>query len=389
MTHRLPPTIQVADAIAYLREQALSLGFSALGVSPANELSHGVHLDAWLEAEHPGRMNYMHNHRALRTNASVLHPGAKTVISLVAPYQPLVFEDGRARIAAYAHGTDYHETFRARLFTLLERFEAFVGFSVNGRPIVDSAPLLERASAERAGLGWFGRSSMLIHPERGSYTLLCELLVDLELEEPVEPVRDHCGRCRRCVDACPTGAIIADRVVDARRCISYLTIELKDAIPRDLRSAIGEQLFGCDICQAVCPWNRFADDVRIEAIAPREALANFDARDALGLSPSEFRTLFRGSPLERTKRRGLARNAAVVLGNRRAKKDLPFLIDTLLSHDEPLVREHLVWAVSRYLDKNDRIARQEAIRGLLLAFERDIDQNVRAEIIWARGVFSF
>lgn len=383
MTHRLPAQIDVSTTLAFLRERAQALGFSALGVSPAEELPSGVHLDAWLEAGYPGRMAYMHNHRPLRTNAAVLHPGAKTVISLTTPYRPLVLEDGRARIAAYAHGFDYHDILRAKLLTLLEELEAYLGFSVNGRPLVDSAPLLERASAERAGLGWFGRSAMLIHPERGTYTLLSELLIDLPLEEDVEPVRDHCGRCRRCVDACPTGAIVGDRVVDGSRCISYLTIELKGTIPRDLRSAIGEQMFGCDICQAVCPWNRFADDVQIDELAPREVLAHFDARDALQLDRAEFKALFKGSPLERTKRRGLARNAAVVLGNRTAAQDLPLLIHQLQTHDEPLVREHLVWAISRYMDHSDPNIQNSAHSALRVAFDAELDDTVRAELRWA------
>lgn len=389
MTDRLPPHITPADAIAFLRARSSEHGFSALGVSPADELASGVHLDAWLAAGYPGLMGYMHNHRPLRTNASVLHPGAKTVISLTTPYRPLVLEEGRARVAAYAHGLDYHDVLRAKLLTLLAELEDYLGFSVNGRPLVDSAPLLERASAERAGLGWFGRSAMLIHPDRGTYTLLSELLIDLPLHEDVEPVRDHCGSCRRCVDACPTGAIVGDRVVDGSRCISYLTIELKGTIPRDLRSAIGEQMFGCDICQAVCPWNRFADDVQIEALVPRDVMDSFDARDALQLDRPAFRALFRGSPLERTKRRGLARNAAVVLGNRCAKEDLPLLIEQLESHDEPLVREHLVWAISQYVDHYDPITRNSARSALGVAFEREVDKTVRAEIIWARTLFHF
>lgn len=387
---RLTGDITPQDVIDFIRERALASGFSAVGFSPADELEEdGVRLDRWLQEGCAGKMGYMHNHRPLRTNASVLHPGAQTVISFVVPYQPLTLEGTNARIAAYAHGVDYHELFRDALYELLQELEEFLGFSINGRAITDSAPLLERATARRAGLGWVGRSAMLIHPRRGTYTLLCELLVDLILREDVEPVRNHCGRCTACVDACPTGAIRGDGSIDARKCISYLTIELKGSIPRELRAPIGEQMFGCDICQAVCPWNRFADDVKFDALAPREALQTLDAHDMLRLSRQEFNKRFKGTALHRTKRRGLGRNAAIVLGNRRDDASLDTLIETLQAHDEPLVREHVVWALGQFIAHGTSAQAQRAQNALTLAFEHEIDDTVRAEIQWVRTQHSF
>lgn len=409
MGSRLKENIRSQDVIDFLRSRAIGHGFSALGVSPADELvEDGQRLDAWLDEGSAGKMGYMHNHRPLRTNASKLHPGARTVISFIVPYQPLTLDGTQARIAAYAHGVDYHELFREKLYTLLSELEAFLGFSVNGRAITDSAPLLERATARRAGLGWVGRSAMLIHPQRGTYTLLCELLIDLELREDVEPIRDHCGTCHRCVDACPTGAIRGDGSIDARKCISYLTIELKGSIPRDLRAPIGEQMLGCDICQAVCPWNRFADDVQFDELAPRKALETLDAHDMLRVDRQTFNTMFKGTALHRTKRRGLARNAAVVLGNRRGKAALGTLIDALHTHDEPLVREHVAWALAQFIEhqhqdeqrattpsskqatthgRESRSHAEQARKALQLAFDQEVDQTVRAELDWLRTQF--
>ncbi len=381
------------EVLAFLRTRAFEMGFNGLGVSPATELAQdGERLDKWLQEGSAGEMGYMHNHRPLRTNASVLHPGAKTVISLTAPYQPLTLKGRNARIAAYAHGVDYHELLRDKLATLIQELEAFVGFSVNGRAITDSAPLLERASARKAGLGWVGRSAMLIHPDRGTYTILSEMLIDIDLREDAEEVRNHCGTCHRCVDACPTGAIRGDGTIDAKKCISYLTIELKSSIPRELRTPIGEQMFGCDICQAVCPWNRFADDVKMEELAPRSELDTLDATDALELTRQDFNSLFKGTAIHRTKRRGLGRNAAIVLGNRQDPATVPLLIHALEHHDEPLVREHVVWALGQFLEPihgHEDTLTASIRQALGLAFVRDTDEAVQAELIWVREQFGF
>lgn len=344
LEHPVDPAL--ADAI---RARAVALGFQSVGFVRAERYDDAdLHLQAWLDAGYHGEMGYMERHRALRVDARALHEGTRTIIAVTTPYSPIVWDEGEVRLAAYAVGEDYHHVLRAKLLELAEAVESLVGRPVNARPIVDSAPLLERETARRGGLGWFGKSAMLVHPRHGTYTLLSGLLVDLELpaNESLQP--DRCGRCVRCLEVCPTGALLGDRVVDGSRCISYLTIELKGAIPRELRAKIGLHLFGCDLCQAVCPWNRFASETTMEALRAPAGSLPLDARTILGMSRPEFNARFRGTPMERSKRRGLARNAAVVLGNRRGPGDLDALVDALESHDEPLVRAHTIWALGEW-----------------------------------------
>jgi epoxyqueuosine reductase len=223
-------------------------------------------------------------------------------------------------VARYARGDDYHDVMLDRLTQLHRWIEERVGRRVIGKPYVDTGPLLERDLARRAGLGWFGKNTMLINPRAGSFFFLGSLLVDLELESDAPFATDHCGTCRRCLDACPTRALAEPRVLDATKCIAYLTIELKGEIPTDLRPLIGELIYGCDICQEVCPWNeKFSLPLREPAFRPRAAIAGKDARtlarEILAMTDEDFRTDFKGSPMKRAKLRGLKRNAAVVLGN--------------------------------------------------------------------------
>jgi epoxyqueuosine reductase len=223
-------------------------------------------------------------------------------------------------VARYARGDDYHDMMLERLRALHVWIEEQLGRAVRGKAYVDTGPLLERDLARRAGLGWFGRNTMLINPRVGSFFFLGALLVELELEADAPFATDHCGTCRRCLDACPTGALVNEHVLDATKCVSYLTIELKGDIPHELRSRIGGLLYGCDVCQEVCPWNqKFATPLREEAFRPRPALAGRDAptlaRELLGMSQDEFSRLFKGSPMKRAKLCGLKRNARVVLGN--------------------------------------------------------------------------
>jgi epoxyqueuosine reductase len=257
-------------------------------------------------------------------------------------------------VARYARGDDYHDVMLDRLTQLHRWIEERVGRRVIGKAYVDTGPLLERDLARRAGLGWFGKNTMLINPRAGSFFFLGSLLVDLELESDAPFETDHCGTCRRCLDACPTGALTEAHVLDATKCIAYLTIELKGEIPTELRPPIGELVYGCDICQEVCPWNeKFSQELREPAFAAREAIAGKDARrlarDILAMSDEDFRTAFRGSPMKRAKLRGLKRNAEVVLGNVGNGDDATTLT-AILEDPDPLLREHAAWALARISD---------------------------------------
>jgi epoxyqueuosine reductase len=268
-------------------------------------------------------------------------------------------------IARYARGRDYHDVLREKLEALHRWVQSAYGRPVQGKAYVDTGPILERDLAQRAGLGWFGKNSCLINPRLGSFFFLGILLLDLDLvaDEPFE--FDRCGTCSRCIDACPTHAIVAPKVVDARRCISYLTIELRGEIPRELRASLGALVFGCDVCQEVCPWNvQFSRGLAAGELAPRPENTAADPRDLLELSEEAFRERFRGSAVRRAKRRGLVRNAAVALGNRAHPDDVPALVRAL-GDPEPLVRGHAAWALGRIATPEARealVERQAAER---------------------------
>jgi epoxyqueuosine reductase len=254
-------------------------------------------------------------------------------------------------VARYARGDDYHDVMEAKLRELHARLERDTGRPIAGKPYVDTGPLLERDLARRAGLGWFGKNTNLLNPRLGSFFFLGALVLDVELVPDAPFQEDRCGSCTRCIDACPTDALVAPRRLDATKCISYLTIELREEIPVALREQIGELVYGCDICQDVCPWNvRFARELKVAAFAPREAIAGRDARtlarELLAMSQEEFSDAFKGSPMKRAKLRGLKRNAAVVLGNIGDAGDVDVLTRAL---DEPesLVREHATSALRR------------------------------------------
>jgi epoxyqueuosine reductase len=255
-------------------------------------------------------------------------------------------------VARYARGDDYHDVMLAWLGELHRWIDARAGRAVPGKAYVDTGPILERDLARRAGLGWFGKNANLVNPTLGSFFFLGLLLLDLDLEPDAPFAADRCGRCTRCLDACPTSAFVAPRVLDATRCISYLTIERKGAIPEPLRAALGGLLYGCDVCQDVCPWNvRFARALpHGSPYAPRDVLDGKDARtlarELLGMTQEEFSRAFTGSPMKRAKRRGLQRNAAVVLGNVGTADDVDVLARAL-DGEEPLVREHAAWAMSQ------------------------------------------
>lgn len=359
---------------------AHALGFERAGVVRAAPLPHAEAYHDWLREGRHGEMGYMDRHHELRQHPGVLEPGTRSVVVVAKNYfHPSDMLDGGMRLARYAHGDDYHDTLRARLKELAAFIHAETGADVGARPAVDSAPLLERDAAVLAGLGWVGKNTLLIHPQHGSFYFLAELLVNLDLEETTTRVPDRCGRCSRCIDVCPTGAIVSPYILDARRCISYLTIELRGPIPRALRPLIGDYLFGCDLCQDVCPWNGRATPTADPALQTRAIYTTLGPEDLLKMDQSAFSTTFARSPIKRTKRRGLLRNAAVVLGNRRDPALLDLLAARLTEEPEPLVRGHLAWAIGA-LDTD--AARDALISARDAEAEPYVLEEIRAALGW-------
>jgi epoxyqueuosine reductase len=303
-------------------------------------------------------------------------PWAVSVVSVAMNYftpheRPKNPDGARGWISRYAWGDDYHDLIRERLDKLLDEIRALSAAPVQGRAFVDSGPVLERGLAGVAGIGWIGKNTQLISPKKGSWFFLGELFLDLELAYD-RPMRDRCGRCQLCLDACPTGAFTGPYILDARRCISYLTIELKGAMPRHLRPLVGNHIFGCDICQEVCPYNVKAEASEEAAFAPRTGLNAPELIPLLSLGEEEFRRRFKRSPLLRAKRRGFLRNVAVALGNLRNPAAVPALA-AALNDSEPLVRAHAAWALGR-------IATREAAEALTYRLAAEGDAAVREEI---------
>jgi epoxyqueuosine reductase len=330
-----------------LRQQAHALGFELVGIAPASPADGFDRLRDWLARGFAGTMDYMQRLADAHRHPSSILPEVRSVVMVGINYKP-AGESGPARggrVARYARGADYHDVLRERLGRLLAWLQGERP-GCRGRGVVDTAPLLERDFARRAGLGWFGKNTMLLNKRLGSYFFLGALLVDLELRPDAPFEAAHCGTCTACLDACPTGAFAGPGLLDARRCISYLTIELKGSVPEDLRPGLGDWLFGCDVCQEVCPWNRKAPAGTDPALGARTDLESLDPVELLALSPEEFRRRFRGTALTRAKRRGLLRNAALVLGNAGDPVALPAL-RRALDDSESLVREAAAWAIAR------------------------------------------
>lgn len=296
-----------------LKSRARALGFEFVGISKAEFMDEEARrLETWLNAGSHGKMGYMANHFDKRVDPTRLVPGAKSVVCLMYNYHnPDGQQDPKApKISQYAYGKDYHHVLKPKLKQLLAWLSEAAGTEVGGRCFVDSAPVLERDWARRSGIGWIGRNTLLIHPKAGSYFFLAELIIDLELDYD-HPVRDHCGTCRRCIDACPTDAISPEGyVLDGSKCISYLTIELKEAIPESFSGKMENWMFGCDICQQVCPWNRFAKRHQEPDFEPHPDLLEMKAEEWEELTEEVFRELFRASAVKRTKYSGLKRNMA-------------------------------------------------------------------------------
>jgi epoxyqueuosine reductase len=366
----------------WIVDRARALGFDLVGVAPVESPLHGPAFAAWLHRGFHGEMAYLS-----RTAEHRLHPGqyvswARSVIAV-----GLNYRSGHERapegdalrgwVSRYAWGDDYHAVVSGRLEQFLAELRTRAGGDIRGHACVDASPVLDRAMAARAGLGWFGKNTQLLSGRIGSYFVLGELFLSLSLE-PDRPIRDRCGRCRLCLDACPTRAFAGPYLLDARRCISYLTIELKGAIPRELRAGMGTHIFGCDICQEVCPYNARCRASADPAFQPRPGLHAPELLPLLRLTAQEFREAFRGSPILRAKRRGFLRNVCVALGNLGSAGALPALIETLAGDPEPLVRGHAAWALGR-------IGGPDVGEALRAARLRDPDPTVRAEADLALG----
>ncbi len=298
------------DIYLKIKEYAKTIGFDGIGFAKAQKLNQeAIRLENWLNKKHHGKMSYMEQNFDKRVDPTLLVPGAKTIISLSYNYHnPVKQKDSDApKIASYAYGRDYHKVVKKKLKYLFEYIQSIAG-NVEGRYFVDSAPVLEREWAARAGLGWVGKNTLLIKPKNGSYFFLAEIILDLEIEYDA-PIKDYCGTCTRCIDACPTNAISPNGyLLEASKCISYLTIELRDEIPYEFKDKMEGWMFGCDICQEVCPWNRFATKHNEEDFEPHPELLNLTSKDWLDLTQDAYNQLLQRTPVSRVKFDGLKRN---------------------------------------------------------------------------------
>lgn len=292
-----------------IREYAARLGFDHCGIARARRLDDDARrLEKWLHKGMHGSMDYMANHFELRVDPTRLVPGAKSVITLLLNYYPQSEQQGENKISKYAYGKDYHEVIRPKLHAFLALIRENIG-EVEGRGFVDSAPVLERAWAQQSGIGWIGRNGNLITNKGGSYFFIATLITDLALEYDDPFVKDYCGTCTRCIDACPTEAIGENKVVNGSKCISYYTIELKDMlIPSEMKGKFDNWMFGCDVCQDVCPWNRFSKPTAEPAFNAIPEILNFSTKDWEELSEESFKKIFRDSPVKRSKFKGILRN---------------------------------------------------------------------------------
>ncbi|NLJ12526.1 MAG: tRNA epoxyqueuosine(34) reductase QueG [Gammaproteobacteria bacterium] len=346
--------LDLLDLTASIREWAAELGFQQLGITDTDLSEDAVRLEAYLAAGYHGEMAYMASHGSMRSRPEELLPGTLRVISVRMDYLPedtqmaqVLAQPERAYISRYALGRDYHKLIRKRLQKLAEKITAVVG-PFGHRAFVDSSPVLEKPLARKAGLGWMGKNTLILNRKAGSWFFLGELLIDLPLPIDAPNDRDHCGKCSACLDVCPTQAFVGERVLDARRCISYLTIELKEAIPEDLRPLIGNRVFGCDDCQLVCPWNRFAKATQEQDFQPRHGLDNTSLAELFMWTEEQFLTRTQGSPIRRTGYERWLRNLAVGLGN--APSTIPVLeaLKARIDYPSELVREHVRWALQQH-----------------------------------------
>jgi len=306
------------DHSHFIKKIAAQSGFDYCGIARAEPLHEDARrLEHWLSKGMQGSMHYMENHFELRVNPEKLLPGAKSVITVLLNYYPASKQSANApKISAYAYGNDYHEVIKTKLNFMLSQIKDHIG-DIHGRGFVDSAPVLERSWALKSGLGWIGKNGNIINKQSGSFFFIATLIVDIELEYDDPFAKDFCGTCRKCIDACPTHAIMEDKIVDGSKCISYFTIELKDMlIPDEMKGKFDDWMFGCDTCQDVCPWNRFSQPTHESAFTPIPEILNFTAADWDELTEENFKKIFKDSPLKRAKFSGIKRNLSFVRNRR-------------------------------------------------------------------------
>jgi len=331
---------------------AHELGFELVGIIPAEESETIQRYQEWIANGYAGKMGYLERHTPLKEDTRKLLQETKSVICLAMNYytldppKELAEDPSRGQISRYAWGDDYHDVIRERLLLLVEFIKNTAETELKSRVFVDSGPILEREYAQRAKLGWIGKNTNLINWRTGSWYFLAEVLVSIELDSEMGTLRGSCGTCTKCIEACPTDAFVEPNLLDSRLCISYLTIELKDSIPKELRPKMGNLIFGCDICQEVCPWNSKAIPTSEPAFQPREGNLAPELLKLVGMTQSEFSEKFKGSPIKRAKRRGFLRNVLVAIGNWGARAAIPALKKALVD-EEPLVRSHAAWAMGQ------------------------------------------
>ncbi len=353
-------TQQLLDLKHRIGQWSRDLGFQAFGVADTELDEHGNRLEAWLAKGFHGEMEYMERHGAMRYQPDQLVAGTTRIISVrmdymppdVAPWDDVLEQPSKAYVSRYALGRDYHKLMRKRLVKLGDKIRNEIG-PFGYRAFVDSAPVLEKAVAQKAGLGWIGKHSNLLHQKTGSWFFLGELFTDLPL--PVDqPATEHCGSCSRCIPACPTDAIVGPYQVDARRCISYLTIELRSSIPESLRPAMGNRIYGCDDCQIACPWNKFSEPTDEADFHPRHNLDDADLIALFAWSEEAFLKNTEGSAIRRIGHDCWLRNIAVALGNEAYSESVIAALKSRESHPSELVKEHVQWALEQQFEKRDR-----------------------------------
>ena len=341
------------ELAAQVKLWGAELGFQQVGICKPTADRHHDYYQRWLANGYHGEMDYMAARASLRLDPRALHPDTRSVIAVRMDYLPpgvetvrLLDHPSRAYLSRYALGRDYHKIMRRRLAALAEKIRSCVG-PASQRPFVDSAPVLERACAERAGLGWIGKNTMLINSKAGSWFFLGELFTELDLPADTPNADKHCGSCRACLDICPTQAFAAPFELDARKCISYLTIELRGSIPVQFRRAIGNRVFGCDDCQLICPWNKFAVPTDEKDFKPRHGLASAELVELFKWDEQTFELNTRGSPIRRIGYERWLRNLAIGLGN---AQRTPAIVEALLARENfsPLVHEHVSWALAQH-----------------------------------------